>query len=372
MEHAIEVQSIADLNAALAAGVPPSRLRLQDLDLREHGQLLARADLRGMVVLGGHLNPTLEAHLRTAGALVFPDDAAVAPINPYRATLYRAEELYFGLAKGYAQTVDARAYRWAQRGHVHRDILATLLRAIHDDSISDALDEFVGARPVVGVMGGHDLARDTSGYAAAARLGCDLAGRGFLVATGGGPGAMEAANLGAACPDLEVLEAVLPQLAAVPHYAGDLEAWARSAFVALAQIRERASTAPTTGGSLGIPTWFYGHEPPNVFGEGIAKYFSNALREEGLLARANAGLIVLPGAAGTVQEVFQAATRAYYSPGPGAPLVLVGHAHWTQTVPAWPTLQALGRGRPMAATIHLVDTTDEARDVVSAASPGGT
>ena len=102
MEHAIEVQSIADLNAALAAGVPPSRLRLQDLDLREHGQLLARADLRGMVVLGGHLNPTLEAHLRTAGALVFPDDAVAAPINPYRATLYRAEELYFGLAKGYA------------------------------------------------------------------------------------------------------------------------------------------------------------------------------------------------------------------------------------------------------------------------------
>ena len=50
-----------------------------------------------------------------------------------------------------------------------------------------------------------------------------------------------------------------------------------------------------TARSLGIPTWFYGHEPPNVFCDVIAKYFSNAIREEGLLARSTAGIVVLDG-----------------------------------------------------------------------------
>ena len=116
--------------------------------------------------------------------------------------------------------------------------------------------------------------------------------------------------------------------------------------------------------SIGIPTWFYGHEPPNVFCNGIAKYFSNALREDGLLARSTAGLVVLEGAAGTVQEVFQAATPLYYSRA-GATLpvvVLVGREHWTRTVPVWPALTALASGRAMAEHLHLVDSVDEAAD----------
>ena len=65
--------------------------------------------------------------------------------------------------------------------------------------------------------------------------------------------------------------------------------------------------------SVGVPTWFYGHEPPNVFAGAIAKFFSNALREDGLLARCTDGVVYLPGAAGTVQEVFQAVTGHYYA-----------------------------------------------------------
>ena len=44
-------------------------------------------------------------------------------------------------------------------------------------------------------MGGHALVRGEPAYADAARLGA-LLGRTHVVATGGGPGAMEAANLG--------------------------------------------------------------------------------------------------------------------------------------------------------------------------------
>jgi hypothetical protein len=39
-------------------------------------------------------------------------------------------------------------------------------------------------------------------------------------------------------------------------------------------------------GSSPIPTWFYGYEPPDVFASAMAKYFSNALREDVLLRRA--------------------------------------------------------------------------------------
>jgi len=122
--------------------------------------------------------------------------------------------------------------------------------------------------------------------------------------------------------------------------------------------------------SIGVPTWFYGHEPPNVFCNGIGKYFSNALREDGLLARATSGLVVLEGAAGTVQEIFQAATPLYYSrEGASLPVVvLVGRRHWTERVPVWPALTALAADRAMAAHLHLVDSVDEAAEVVLAAA----
>ena len=168
---------------------------------------------------------------------------------------------------------------------------------------------------------------------------------------------MEAANLGALCPDPSRLESALRRLAAVPSFAPDVTAWATLA------LEVRAVDVPTTDAapsSVGVPTWFYGHEPPNVFVDRVAKFFSNALREDGLLARCNAGVVVLPGAAGTVQEIFQAATRLYYGQGRPAPLVLVGREHWTRVVPVWETLTALGAGRGMAGAVHLVDTPDQA------------
>lgn len=354
----IEIESLAALDDALAAGLPPARLRLQDLDLREYRGLDDRRDLDQMVVLGGHLSPALDAHLRAQGAIIFPDDPHAAPIRPYRARLYTADELYAELEAGYDATPDARAYGWYQQGREHPDVFSALLQAIHDDSIADALAEFVDGHRVVGVMGGHAVSRGTSAYAEAARLGFELAGRGFVVATGGGPGAMEAANLGAAARDSHDLIEALTIIAEVPGFA-DVRAWALAGL----RAREVIETRPVgeeRGRSLGIPTWFYGHEPPNVFGEGIAKFFSNALREDALLALAGDGVLVLPGAAGTVQEIFQVATRAYYSADPPPPLVLVGRRHWTETIPVWPALRALAAGRPMAGRIAVVDDLDQA------------
>ncbi|WP_151525248.1 LOG family protein [Serinicoccus kebangsaanensis] len=344
--------------------LPP--LRVQGLDLTaDRDLLLARDDLADLVVLGGRLDTEIEAHLREAGALVFPS-APHAPVDPYRAHLYTAEELYAGLAdEGYATTLDARAYRWFEDATLRHDAYVTALRAIHDDAMSDALAAALDGRRAVGVMGGHALRRGTPEFAAASLLGHRLAEDGAVVLTGGGPGAMEAANLGAWAADESLLQDALEALARVPEFAADIGAWAEPAL----RLRAEAGAgAPRRLRSVGIPTWYYGHEPPNAFGQLIAKFFSNALREDLLLAHSRAGLVVLPGAAGTVQEIFQMATRLYYQVDVDdglAPLVLVGREHWTAQLPVWPLLQALGQSRPMGATLHLVDTVEDAAAILA-------
>ncbi len=365
-----EVETQEHLAYVLESGMPLAGARLQGLDLREHeSALLARRNLQGLMVLGGELSARLEQHLRRHGAVIFPTDPNV-PIRPYRGSLYTAQELYAGLdAGGYAQTVDARAYDWSQDAAIRHDAYVTVLRAIHDDSMSDALYALLEERQAVGVMGGHALPRGTEGFTNAAHLGHRLANHGYVVLTGGGPGAMEAANLGAWALDEDTLDRALEDLASVPSFADGLQAWVECALNA-------QEVAPRTVNddevrSVGIPTWHFGHEPPNVFAQRIAKFFSNAVREEVLLDSSNAGLVVLPGAAGTVQEIFQMVTRLYYETVElPRPLILVGHEYWTHDLPVWPLLLKLGQDSALGANLHLVDEIDEVIPAFSGPHPG--
>lgn len=118
-----------------------------------------------------------------------------------------------------------------------------------------------------------------------------------------------------------------------------LHRWQRPAFAILDGI-------PTAdrGESLAVPTWFYGHEPPTPFATHIAKYFSNSLREDGLLAVAIDGVVFAPGWAGTMQEVFQEAAQNYYRVFHDrfSPMAFYDHGGcWTDTFPVGPLLQTL-------------------------------
>jgi len=351
----VEIESLPRFDRHVAAEGSLAGCLVQSLDLRGRSHILESVDLRNAVFLGCRFKHRVAVSLAARGAPVCPRLPEL-PFDAYRAQLYTPAELYAGLEHGYPATLDARVYAWSLRERSHL-LDATLARALHDHFVTASLLEALpepGAG--VGLMGGHSVPRGSVAYARAARLGHLLARAGKVVVTGGGPGAMEAANLGASLrgTDADVADACAA-LAAVPNYAPDIGAWAAAAF----DVARRWDCTRT---SVGVPTWYYGHEPPNAFATHVAKYFDNALREDVLVRLCDGGLVFAEGAAGTTQEVFQAVTRNYYALERHhlRPLVLVGRAYWSEVLPAWPLVQALARGRLMEPHVHLVDDVEEA------------
>lgn len=353
-----EIETLAEFDAVAASGTLRGCV-VQALDLEGRLDVLAALEVRGALFLGCRLPLPAAQSLARRRAVVFPRLPDV-PFDAYRGTLYTADELYAGLGRGYGHTLDGRIYSWTLRD-ASRLLDGTLAMALHDHAIADALVEAAGEPGHgVGIMGGHAVRRGTALYGAAARLGHALAGAGRLVVTGGGPGVMEAANLGASVTGgTGAVDAACAALGAAPDFHDGVDAWASVGL----RVRADAGAPRAT---LGVPTWFYGHEPPHVFATAIAKFFDNAQREDALLRLCGAGLVFVAGAAGTTQEIFQAVTRNYYALETHElrPLVLVGRGYWTDVLPAWPLLQALARGRLMEPHIHLVDTLDEVAAII--------
>jgi hypothetical protein len=176
---------------------------------------------------------------------------------------------------------------------------------------------------------------------------------------------MEAANLGSylgARPAADLVDAI-DQLTAAPDFC-DSDPYTAAALA----VRRRFPVEPgqdvvatLAAGGLAVPTWLYGHEPANMFAGGVAKYFSNAIREDTILGLARGGVVFAPGRAGTVQEIFQAATKVFYrTSGPGGPLVFLDRSYWTATVPVEALLRPLLASSPhgdMSGLIHVTDDT---------------
>ncbi len=289
--------------------------------------------------------------------------------NMFRASLYSPAELYRGFdtkdPDSYSACFDARVYaHYMNKGKQAGDIAETFARTMHDHSISDALYDMLSLydeRSVVAVMGGHALLRTDATYRSVVIMGKHLTERGALMVTGGGPGAMEATHLGAwlAGRDDAAVDEALEILQSSPSYKD--AGWLSSAF----EVMERF---PRVGEyrSIGIPTWFYGHEPATPFATHIAKYFDNSIREDGLLAIAKGGVIYSPGSAGTMQEIFQdAAQNHYLTCGYASPMVFFGSEYWTRRFPVYSMLTSLHcKGCYKNLLLSLTDNPDEAVDTI--------
>jgi len=352
------VQAVSDLRNTV----------LQSLDLRERAAVLRSVPVDGAVLLGCRLDDETVGSVVRRRAMVFPRFEDL-PYNPYRAALYTPEELYAGFDPAepdtYAATLDARVYLHFRKegGGSPTSIREALAQRLHDHAVSDALEELLAgegkARKVVAMMGGHGMNRGDDAYRTVAWIARELARRGYLVATGGGPGAMEAAHLGVffAARDDADLQTAIDVLACAPSYKD--RHWLSKAF----EVRRRWPLSDVAGArfpSLGIPTWYYGHEPPNAFATHIAKYFANSIREDGLLTIARHGVIFSPGSAGTVQEVFQdACQNHYHSVGVISPMIFLGEAYWKWNKPVFPLLAQLAAGSDYARLLFITDSPQE-------------
>jgi predicted Rossmann-fold nucleotide-binding protein len=324
-----EIDQRTALEAWLRSEPRSGEVVLQGLDLAPYENELLASDLHGCVFVGCRMSDALAAHAAAAQCLIippFPDK----PFDAFRAALYTPEELFAGFDPAdpstYTNTLDARVYSYfKQRTHSLDDVLA---RRIHDFSIADALEDLLKRLDdprIVAVMGGHSVVRGATAYREIARLTRTLARDGMLIMSGGGPGIMEAANLGSYFAEYDdgALEEALRELATAPEFTDGQ--WLASAYRVKLRYPPKSSPYP----SIGIPTWFYGHELPNAFATHIAKYFENSVREEGLLAVATHGVIFAQGNAGTVQEIFQDACQNYYRTySVASPMILYGSDYW--------------------------------------------
>jgi predicted Rossmann-fold nucleotide-binding protein len=356
-----EIASLEALRRYLSEYGSLKRVVLLGIDLRQLEAELVRVELSDTLVVGCHLSRDLALHFAEHDVLLFPN----MPDLPfqYRARLYSAAELFdtyeVGNPASYAKTLDARvdAYYRSHGKSRCENARTTLAYRLHDHGITDALQAFVAGKKLVAIMGGHSMLRSEPDYAQVAKLARGLARRGYLLASGGGPGAMEATHLGAwfSKRDEAELEAAIAMLAVVPSYK-DVGGWLDTTFA----VQQRFPAVPGQTPSLGIPTWLYGHEPPTAFASHIAKYFANSVREDGLLEIATHGVIYSPGSAGTIQEVFQDTTQNHYETiGFPSPMVFLGREFWTKTRPVVPLLKGLAEGRRYHDLIHVADDIDE-------------
>jgi uncharacterized protein (TIGR00730 family) len=180
--------------------------------------------------------------------------------------------------------------------------------------------------PAVCVFGSARTPVDDPSYAVGEQVGRRLVEEGFAVMTGGGPGAMEAANKGASL-------------------AG--------------------------GMSVGL-----GIELP--FESGLNEWVDVGINfryffvRKTMFVKYSQGFIVLPGGLGTLDELFEALTLAQTQKVTAFPVVLVGTAYWSGLI-SWLRDTVLADGKIAEADLDrltLTDDVDEAVALMTAARAG--
>ncbi|MCU5065169.1 hypothetical protein OB986_28675 [Bacillus cereus] len=339
------------------------------------------------------------------------------PFNPIHDGLYNPFELLQNFdpdnALSVITTLDYQSFIYfQQQGRTTiSDPYAAMMEALHDASIGRGLNAFLasevqaGRRPVA-IMGGHREPRGSKTYRAVARIAQLLSESGFIVASGGGPGCMEATHLGAlyAGRPVDSLNSAIDRLAdgsfaELPKnmtevlkegppwtinedYVSELHAWMLPAWKIAQELKGQLTPLNR---SLAVPTWHFGHEPFTPFATHVAKYFLNSIREDVLLALASCGIVYSEGRGGTIQEVFQDAAQVYYrgKNDPITSMLFLDNKFWTLPevpdgkvhMPVMDLLQQLFVGTKNMTEedykryVRLVDNVDEVVNIIIQNAP---
>ncbi|MDG4949838.1 hypothetical protein NLM59_02785 [Weeksellaceae bacterium KMM 9724] len=298
------------------------------------------------------------------GAIVYPKFKNL-PYNPNRNTLYTYQELLEGYNFENDASVDLKIYQRFVKNKYNPPLVEAMAQRLHDFNIDESLRRLMGfdkkgmtEKKAVGFMGGHATRRGSEYYVKVAKAAKLLAEKDYYIMTGGGPGIMEAANLGAymagrSDEDLATAIEILSDLDFDNQIEIPRDYLAKNYVNNALKVLEMF---PNGKENLAIPTWFYGHEPSNVFASHIAKYFSNSLREDTLLAMALYGVVYAPGSAGTTQEIFQEAAQNHYGTfGYYSPMVFLSKKRYVEDTSLYSVLHQLAVDQPYKELLYLTD-----------------
>lgn len=337
---------------------------VQDIDFREKGIDFSGLALKNTTFFGCRLNRQQTKDLVEAGAFVYPKFEHL-PYNPNRQNLYTHQELLGKFDQESEDSVDLKIYESFKETRYTPSIQDAMAQRLHDFNIDESLRRLIlydekgmTEKKAVGFMGGHGARRGSEYYVKVAQTAKLMTENGYYIVSGGGPGIMEAANLGAyfgGKTNEELADAIeiLSDLDFPVDLANPKDYLAQNY---VAQAQKVLKKYPDGQENLAIPTWFYGHEPTNVFASHIAKYFSNSIREDTLLAICLYGVIFAPGSAGTTQEIFQEAAQNHYGTfGYISPMVFLGKSRYVEETSLYSVLHQLAVGKKYKKLLYLAD-----------------
>ena len=178
--------------------------------------------------------------------------------------------------------------------------------------------------PAIAVFGSARIATDHPSYAQAEEVGRRLADAGYAVITGGGPGAMEAANKGAS-----------------------------------------ESGGVSVGLGIELP-WEAGLNEWVDVGINFRYFFARKT----MFVKYSQGFIVLPGGLGTLDELFEALTLAQTQKITAFPIVLLGVDYWSGLL-AWLRDTVLADGKISEPDLDRLVLTDDVDEAVALMLAGG-
>jgi uncharacterized protein (TIGR00730 family) len=195
------------------------------------------------------------------------------------------------------------------------DEFVTLVRVMRDFLRGFRVLHFVG--PCVTVFGSARITPESPHYELARKMGAAIARLGFTVMTGGGPGIMEAANRGAK------------------------------------EIHGRS-----VGCNIELP-----HEQrPNAYLDRCVTLHYFFVRKA-LLVKYSYAFVVMPGGAGTLDELFEAITLIQTGKIKNFPIVIMGTEYWRELIDFIGKMARLGM--ISVSDSSLIFTTDSVEEAIA-------